>query len=159
LFHSGIRPAVDVGISVSRVGGHAQPEAMKQVAPKLRLDLALFRELQDFARLGTELDQASKLQLQRGQQMVEILKQKQFSPLSTAQQVISILAGSSHLLDDIETSSVTHFIKEMLDWLKLETPEYLEQIDRENKFDDKLMESLTEAIRAFKMIYKFSYGK
>jgi len=159
LFHSGIRPAVDVGISVSRVGGHAQPEAMKQVAPKLRLDLALFRELQDFARLGTEIDQASKLQLQRGQQMVEILKQKRFSPLSTAQQVISILAGSSHLLDDIETSSVTHFIEEMLEWLKLETPEYFEQIDKENKFNDELMASLTEAIRAFKMIYKFSYGK
>ncbi len=159
LFHSGIRPAVDVGISVSRVGGHAQPEAMKQVAPKLRLDLALFRELQNFAQLGTELDQASKLQLQRGQQMVEILKQKRFSPLSTAQQVISILAGSSHLLDDIETSSVTHFIEEMLEWLKLETPEYLEQIDKENKFNDELMASLTEAIRAFKMIYKFSYGK
>ena len=159
LFLSGVRPAVDVGISVSRVGGHAQPDAMQKVAPKLRLELAAFRELQDFARLGTELDSAAQAQLERGKRMVEILKQKQFSPLGSAQQVISILAGSSGLIDDVGVSDVGQFIEEMLDWLRLEANEYIEQIDATGKLSDDLEEDLTEAIKAFKTIYKFSHGK
>ena len=117
LFLAGVRPAVDVGISVSRVGGDAQPAAMKKVAPKLRLDLAVFRELQDFARLGTELDPAAQAQLDRGCRIVEVLKQSQFSPLSVGEQVVSILAGSAGLLDDIEVETVSHFINEMLSWM------------------------------------------
>ncbi len=158
LFLAGIRPAVDVGISVSRVGGDAQPEAMKQVAPKLRLDLAAYRELQDFARLGTELDPAAQKQLDRGNRMVEVLKQRQFSPMTVGEQVISILAGSSGKLDDIDVKNVTHFIDELLEWIKLEAPDYIEQINEKNCYDDKLAEDLLEAIEAYKMVYKFSFG-
>jgi F-type H+-transporting ATPase subunit alpha len=159
LFLAGVRPAVDVGISVSRVGGDAQPESMKKVAPKLRLDLATFRELQDFARLGTELEPAAQAQLERGKRMVEVLKQKQFSPLTSAQQVVSIFVGSSGLIDDIEAESAGHFVEEFLNWLKLEASEYIEDIEKTSAFTDELGESLKEAVDAFKTIYKFSYGK
>jgi len=159
LFLSGVRPAVDVGISDSRVGGYAQAEAMQKVAPKLRLELAAFRELQDFARLGTELDPAAQRQLDRGYRMVEILKQKQFSPLSVAEQVISILTGSAGLVDDIEVSDVSHFIEEMLAWMKLEADEYIEELNDKGRLSDELEKRLIEAIETFKTIYKFSYGK
>ena len=159
LFLAGVRPAVDVGISVSRVGGDAQPAAMKKVAPKLRLDLAMFRELQDFARLGTELDPSAQAQLDRGYRMVEILKQKQYAPLSAGQQVISIMAGSRGLLDDLEVATASHFIEELLSWIKLEADEYVEQINETGELDDELIEKLIDAINAFKMIYKFSFGK
>jgi len=155
---AGVRPAIDVGISVSRVGGDAQPQAMKKVAPKLRLDLAAFRELQDFARLGTELDEAAQRQLNRGQRMVEILKQKQFSPLTVGEEVVSILAGSSGALDDLDVSRVGHFIDELLTWMKLEAPEYLENIDRTGQLTDAQIEELKETIQTFKLIYKFSFG-
>ena len=158
LFLAGVRPAIDVGISVSRVGGDAQPQAMKKVAPKLRLDLAAFRELQDFARLGTELDEAAQRQLNRGQRMVEILKQKQFSPLTVGEEVVSILAGSSGALDDLDVSRVGHFIDELLTWMKLEAPEYLENIDRTGQLTDAQIEELKETIQTFKLIYKFSFG-
>jgi len=158
LFLSGVRPAIDVGISVSRVGGHAQPEAMKKVAPKLRLDLAAFRELQDFARLGTELDPAAQKQLDLGCRMVEVLKQKQFAPLSVGQQVISILAGSAGLLEDIDVSKVSHFIEELLSWIKLEAPEYIDAIDETGELSDELIENIKEAIYAFKTLYRFSFG-
>ncbi len=158
LFLSGVRPAVDVGISVSRVGGDAQPDAMKKVAPKLRLDLAVYRELQDFARLGTELDPAAQAQLDRGARMVETLKQNQFKPQNVAEQVVSILAGSSGALDDIAAGRVTHFLGEMLEWMKLEAPEYLDAVQQEGGFDDEMVDALKEAIEAYKMIYRFSYG-
>ncbi len=158
LFLSGVRPAVDVGISVSRVGGDAQPGAMKKVAPKLRLDLALFREMQAFAQMGTELDPAAQAQLDRGKRMVEILKQKQFSPLSVSEQVISILAGSAGLVDEIEVSEVGHFINELLAWLKLEAAEYLEELDEKGEITDELVENIEEAIKAYITIYKFSFG-
>jgi len=158
LFLSGVRPAVDVGISVSRVGGDAQPGAMKKVAPKLRLDLALFREMQAFAQMGTELDPAAQAQLDRGKRMVEILKQKQFSPLSVSEQVISILAGSAGLVDEIEVSEVGHFIDELLAWLKLEAAEYLEELDEKGEITDELVENIKEAIKAYITIYKFSFG-
>ena len=159
LFLSGVRPAVDVGISVSRVGGYAQPEAMAKVAPKLRLELAVFRELQDFARLGTELDKTVRKQLELGRRMVEILKQKQFSPLRVGRQVISILAGSAGLIDDIEVSDTNLFVNELLAWLRLEANEYIEEINKTGQLSDELEAKITEAIGAFKMIYKFSHGK
>jgi len=158
LFLAGVRPAIDVGISVSRVGGHAQPKAMKKVAPKLRLDLAAFRELQDFARLGTELDDAAQRQLDRGYRMVEILKQKQFSPMGVAGEVLSILAGSSGVLDDIEASRVNHFMDELIVWMQLEVPEYLETIEKVGDIDADLMTGLNDAIETYKTIYKFSFG-
>ena len=130
LFLAGVRPAINVGISVSRVGGAAQPKAMKKVAPKLRLDLASFRELQDFARLGTELDETAQKQLDRGNRMVEILKQKQFAPMNTSEEVLSILAGSSGVLDDVDVHRVNHFMDELILWMKLEAPEYLDSIEQ-----------------------------
>jgi F-type H+-transporting ATPase subunit alpha len=158
LFLAGVRPAVDVGISVSRVGGAAQPQAMKKVAPKLRLDLASFRELQDFARLGTDLDEAAQKQLDRGYRMVEVLKQKQYSPMSVAEEVISILAGSSGSLDDIEATRVNHFLDEFLLWLRLEAPEYLDQLSKTGQLDDDFMSALNDAVGAYKTMYKFSFG-
>ena len=158
LFLAGVRPAIDVGISVSRVGGDAQPKAMKKVAPKLRLDLAAFRELQDFARLGTELDEAAQRQLDRGYRMVEILKQKQFSPMGVPGEVLSILAGSSGVLDDIEASRVNHFMEELILWMQLEAPEYLETVEKVGDIDAALMSGLNEAIETYKTIYKFSFG-
>lgn len=158
LFLAGVRPAIDVGISVSRVGGNAQPKAMKKVAPKLRLDLAAFRELQDFARLGTELDDAAQKQLDRGYRMVEILKQKQFAPMSVAQEVISILAGSAGVLDDIDVHRVNHFMDELVSWMEIEAPDYLEMIEQVGDIDENLMTGLKEAVEAYKTLYRFSFG-
>ncbi|MCK4998325.1 MAG: F0F1 ATP synthase subunit alpha, partial [Anaerohalosphaera sp.] len=158
LFLAGVRPAVDVGISVSRVGGDAQPPAMKKVAPKLRLDLAIFRELQDFARLGTDLDPAAQTQLDRGYRMVEVLKQRQFAPLSVGEQIVSLLAGSSSVLDDIAVSSVSHFMEELLLWMKLEASEYIDQVNETKDLTDEMKESVIAAIEAYKMIYRFSFG-
>jgi F-type H+-transporting ATPase subunit alpha len=158
LFLAGVRPAVDVGISVSRVGGDAQPKAMKKVAPKLRLDLAAFRELQDFARLGTELDESAQKQLDRGYRMVEILKQNQYSPMETAKEVMSILAGSSGVLDDIEVGRINHFLVELLGWMEIEAPEYLQTIRDTGDIEADLMKSMTDAIEAYKTIYRFSFG-
>ena len=158
LFLAGVRPAVDVGISVSRVGGHAQPAAMKKVAPKLRLELAQFRELQDFARLGTELDPAAQAQLDRGYRMVELLKQRQFSPLSVGEQVLNILAGSSGALDDIHVEMVAHFVHEMSGWFSLEAPEYVEKLNQGVEMTDDFINDLKEALEAYKTMYKLSYG-
>jgi F-type H+-transporting ATPase subunit alpha len=158
LFLSGVRPAIDVGISVSRVGGAAQPKAMKKVAPKLRLDLAAFRELQDFARLGTELDETAQKQLDRGYRMVEVLKQKQFAPMGVAEEVLSILAGSSGVLDDVAVNRVNHFMDELLSWMQIEAPDYLETVMKKGDIDEALMTGLTEAVEAYKTIYRFSFG-
>ncbi|MBL7214347.1 MAG: F0F1 ATP synthase subunit alpha [Phycisphaerae bacterium] len=158
LFLYGVKPAIDVGISVSRVGGHAQPKAMKKVASRLRLELALFRELQDFTRLGTELDETAQKQLVRGLRMVEILKQRQFAPMEMAEEVISIMAGSSGVLDDIDIHRVNHFVEELISWMKLEAPEYLQVIDETGDIDENLMEGLKDAIEAYKTIYRFSFG-
>jgi F-type H+-transporting ATPase subunit alpha len=158
LFLAGVRPAIDVGISVSRVGGNAQPKAMKKVAPKLRLDLAAFRELQDFARLGTELDEAAQRQLDRGYRMVEILKQAQYCPMSLSKEVISIMAGSSGVLDDIDVHRVNHFMDELVSWMELEAPDYLEIIEQTKDINEELMEGLKDAIEAYKTIYRFSFG-
>ncbi|MGE4285545.1 MAG: F0F1 ATP synthase subunit alpha [Phycisphaerae bacterium] len=158
LFLAGIRPAIDVGISVSRVGGNAQVPAMKKVAGRLRLDLASFRELEDFARLGTDLDSFSQAQLDRGYRMVELLKQPQFSPMSVAAQVISIFAGSKGALDDVEVENVTAFLRDMLAWIRLEAGEYFEEIETTGKISDELSEGLLSVIDMYKNIYKFSFG-
>jgi len=154
LFHAGIRPAVDVGISVSRVGGNAQVEAMRKVASKLRLDLASFRELENFARLGTELDPTSQLQLDRGSRMVELLKQPQFSPMPVGEQVITIYMGSSGLLDDVPIKAASSFGTEFLQWLSKEHPQYAEEITRTGKFDDRLAKQIAEAMNSFKNLKK-----
>jgi F-type H+-transporting ATPase subunit alpha len=156
LFYAGVRPAVDVGISVSRVGGDAQIEAMKKVAGKLRLDLASFRELQDFARLGTELDPAAQAQLDRGYRMVELLKQPQYRPLTGGEQVITIFSGSSGLLDDVPVEAVGRFATELLTWLRADKPEYINEINTTKKLSDELTKKLTDAITAFKGIFKIT---
>ncbi len=159
LFHAGVRPAVDVGISVSRVGGNAQVPAMKKVAGKLRLDLAAFRELQDFARLGTELDPAAQAQLDRGYRMVEVLKQKQFSPMTTAEQIVGIFAGSTGLLDDIAVADVSGFLDGLLTCLKTENADILNQIDLTGQLNDDLAGRLSAEIGRYKKeIFKSSSG-
>ena len=115
LFSAGVRPAINVGISVSRVGGNAQIKAMKEVAGSLRLDLAAFRELEAFAQLGTDLDAASQKQLDRGSRMVELLKQGQYMPFDVIDQCISIFAGSKGILDDIDLDKVLQFERALLD--------------------------------------------
>ena len=136
LFFAGVRPAVDVGISVSRVGGKAQTGAMKKVAGGLRLDLAAFRELEAFAQLGTELDKATQQQLDRGYRMVELLKQPQYQPLHFADQVMSIYAGSEGYLDDVPIKEVSRFEKEFLQFVALEKPTIRERLVKEKKLSD-----------------------
>ena len=150
LFHAGIRPAIDVGISVSRVGGNAQVEAMKKVASKLRLDLAAFRELQDFARMGTELDSTAQAQLDRGNRMVELLKQPQFSPMTVGEQVITIFAGASGQLDDVPVNEVSQFMALLLQHLMVQHREYIDEINKTGKFGDELAGKVTAAIKTYK---------
>jgi F-type H+-transporting ATPase subunit alpha len=150
LFLSGIRPAMDVGTSVSRVGGNAQVDAMKKVAGKLRLDLASFKELQNFARLGTELDASTQRQLDRGSRMVELLKQPQFAPMSVGDQVITIFVGISGILDDVPINAVAKFVNDFLKWLSTEHPEYSGEITKTGKFSDAIANLLTEALKTFK---------
>ena len=146
LFFAGVRPAVDVGISVSRVGGNAQIKAMKSIAGSLRLDLASFRELEAFAQLGTDLDTASQRQLDRGQRMVELLKQAQYSPLKVEEQVVSIFAGTQGLLDPIEVAQVPTFETSMLDHFRDEFPEVLDEIREKQVISEELGEQITKII-------------
>ncbi len=150
LFHAGIRPAIDVGISVSRVGGDAQVEAMKKVAGKLRLDLASFRELQNFARMGTDLDPASQAQLDKGTRMVELLKQPQFSPQPVGEQVITIYIGSAGLLDDVPVEQVTAFAAGFLAWLRKEHADIIEQIHQTKKFPEDQAQKVATALKQYK---------
>jgi F-type H+-transporting ATPase subunit alpha len=136
LFASGIRPAVDVGISVSRVGGNAQIKAMKKYAGSLRLDLAQFRELEAFAQLGTELDPATQRQLDRGQRLVEVLKQDQYEPMPVAEQVAIIYAGTQGYLDKIPVSEVRKFEKEFLKFMREAHPELLDGISSTGELKD-----------------------
>jgi len=154
LFHAGVRPAIDVGVSVSRVGGDAQVPAMKKVAAKLRIDLAAYYELQDFARLGTELDRASQRRLERGNRMVELLKQPQFAPMSVGEQVVTILAGSSGLLDDVAVEEISGFATDMLRWMNERHPDLVGEIDKTGKLSDELSGKITESIKEYKGVYK-----
>src|SRR5438034_7541237 len=128
LFKSGVRPAVDVGISVSRVGGNAQIKAMKAVAGTLKIDLAQFRELEAFASFGSELDKVSQAQLDRGYRLTELLKQPQRSPLPVEEQVVSIFAGTRGFIDDIPTSDVRRFEAELLEYFRSQQPDVLKEI-------------------------------
>jgi F-type H+-transporting ATPase subunit alpha len=150
LFHSGIRPAVDVGTSVSRVGGNAQVNAMKKVASKLRLDLASFWELQSFSRLGTELDAATQARLDRGSRMVELLKQPQFAPMDVARQVITIFSGINGLVDDVPVNSVSQFMDDFLKWLTEEHNDYIDEINNSKELNDELTAKLTAAMNDYK---------
>lgn len=156
LFFAGIRPAMNVGISVSRVGGAAQVKAMKNVAGGLRLDLAAFRELEAFAQLGTDLDAATQSQLDRGYRMVELLKQPQYEPRSVADQVISIYAGTRGLMDSVPIDKVAEFEKAMLDYLRRDHTDLYDQVADSSSFgkeDDELSGQVTDAVNAFKKTY------
>ncbi len=150
LFHSGIRPAVNVGLSVSRVGGSAQIKAMRQVAGTLRLDLAQFRELAAFAQFGSDLDKATQAQLNRGQRLTEILKQDQYVPLPVAKQVAIVFAGTKGLLDDMEVSSLGAFEKALFNFLDTSKPELLTGIAEKKILDDDLTAELEAAIKEAK---------
>jgi F-type H+-transporting ATPase subunit alpha len=146
LFYGGIRPAVNVGLSVSRVGGSAQVRAMRQVAGKLRLDLAQYRELAAFAQFGSDLDRATQLQLARGQRMVEILKQGQYQPLPVEKQVAIIFAGTQGLLDDLPVEHVRAFEEFFYGWLERKQPQILGEIRDKKEVSDTLRDVLTKAV-------------
>jgi F-type H+-transporting ATPase subunit alpha len=154
LFFSGIRPAMNVGISVSRVGGAAQIKAMKKVAGGLRLDLASFRELEAFAQLGTELDPATQARLDRGYRMVELLKQAQYQPMSVAEQVVSIYAGTRGHLDDVPVAKVREFEQGLLDFIRNRSPELLEKIVQVGDLTSEIEEAIKGAISGFKATFR-----
>jgi F-type H+-transporting ATPase subunit alpha len=150
LFHSGIRPAVNVGISVSRVGGSAQIKAMRQVAGKLRLDLAQYNELAAFAQFGSDLDKTSTEQLNRGQRMVELLKQDQYSPMPAHEQVAVLFAGTRGYIDDVELEKVRPFESGLLKFLRDSYANLLKDIEEKKQLDPELEKRLGDAIADFK---------
>ena len=154
LFFSGVRPAINVGISVSRVGGNAQIKGMKQIAGSLRLDLAAFRELEAFAQLGTELDKATQAQLDRGVRMVELLKQPQYVPFNVVDQVISIYAGSKGYLDDVEPARVPEFENAMREFFTTTGKPAWDALNESKKLDDATTAKLDEALTTFKGQWK-----
>jgi F-type H+-transporting ATPase subunit alpha len=149
LFFAGVRPAIDVGISVSRVGGKAQIPAMKQIAGSLRLDLAAFRELEAFAQLGTELDKATQSQLDRGYRMVEVLKQPQYKPMHVADQVMAIFAGTRGYLDKIDRRQVLAWEQQFLTFMREQRPEVRNALIKERKLSKDLEQQLVAAVEAF----------
>lgn len=149
LFYQGQRPAVDVGISVSRVGGSAQIKAMKQVAGSLRLDLASYRELQSFAQFGSDLDKATQDQLNRGARMTELLKQGRYVPMDVEDQVIVIFAGNEGFLDDLEINQVLDFKAGLVDYMQAVQPQLRSRVKSEGKLSDELQEELKVAIKSY----------
>ncbi|MBW3573888.1 MAG: F0F1 ATP synthase subunit alpha, partial [Actinobacteria bacterium] len=137
LFFSGVRPAINVGISVSRVGGNAQIKAMKQVAGRLRLDLAQYRELEAFAEFGSDLDKASQAQLDRGYRLTELLKQGLNSPMAVEEQVVSLYAGTRGFLDNVPVDDVGRFESELVEWFRSRHSDLLEAIASEGKISDE----------------------
>ncbi len=150
LFFSGVRPAINVGISVSRVGGAAQIKAMKKIAGSLRLDLAAYRELEAFAQLGTDLDKATKAQLDRGARMVELLKQPQYVPFNVVDQTISIFAGTKGFLDDVEITKVSAFEKAMHEYFQTSGKAIWDQLNNDLAINDELGTKLVDALNNFK---------
>jgi len=150
LFNSGIRPAVNVGLSVSRVGGNAQIKAMRQVAGTLKLELAQYRELAAFAQFGSDLDKATQAQLNRGQRLVEILKQGQYSPLPFEKQIAIIFAGTSGFLDDLPVEQLREFESEMYRYLDTMNPGVLKAIAEKKTLDDQIKAELSKTIKEFK---------
>ena len=150
LFNSGVRPAIDVGISVSRVGGNAQIKAMKSIAGMLRLDLAQFRELEAFSKFGSDLDKTTQQQLTRGRVMVEILKQNQYSPMLVEEQVAIIYAGINGYMDDIALEKVGDFEKGLLEYLDANSQDLLDAIRTSGKLKEKSEDSLKKSIENFK---------
>ncbi len=154
LFYAGVRPAVNVGLSVSRVGGAAQTKAMKQVAGTLRLDLAQFRELAAFAQFGSDLDKATLAQIERGKRMVELLKQGQYVPMTMAEQILVLYAGTQGFLDDVAVDKVREFETGLLSHVKSQNQDVLNEIAEKKALDEALKEKLNSAIEAFKSTFQ-----
>ncbi len=150
LFNSGIRPAINVGLSVSRVGGNAQIKAMRQVSGTLRLDLAQYRELAAFAQFGSELDKATQAQLARGQRLVQLLKQDQFVPMSVEKQVVVLFAGSSGYIDDVPVNDVPRFEHDLLVFVEAHSGTLLAKIATKKALDDEIREELKKTLNEFK---------
>ena len=155
-FYSGIRPAIDVGLSVSRVGGSAQIKAMKQIAGRMRLDLAQYRELAAFAQFGSDLDKTTKEQLDRGVRMVETLKQAQYSPLKVDEQILVIYTAVRGFLSDIPVNQVVNFQRDFLKFMNSNHPEIGQTIIEKQKLDDALETSINNAIEEFKSTYSYN---
>jgi F-type H+-transporting ATPase subunit alpha len=156
LFYAGIRPAINVGLSVSRVGGSAQIKTMKQVAGTLRLDLAQYREMAAFSQFGSELDKATQAQLSRGVRMVELLKQGQYRPMSVADQVLSIYAGTNGFVDDVPVNKVRQFEDDLLHYITQSHPQVKKDLATKGKIDEAFGNELKQIIGAFKQ--KMGYG-
>ncbi|MCK4275109.1 MAG: F0F1 ATP synthase subunit alpha, partial [Phycisphaerae bacterium] len=150
LFYSGVRPAINVGVSVSRVGGNAQVKAMKQVAGTLRLDLAQYREVAAFAQFGSELDKVTQRQLKRGERMVEVLKQDQYVSLPTEKQVLIVFSGVNGFLDDVEVKEIKRFERELLRFMDSERPEVLKALKEKKEMSEELEADLKRSIEEFK---------
>ena len=159
LFNANIRPAINVGLSVSRVGGSAQIKAMRSVAGTLRLDLAQYRELAAFAQFGSDLDKASQAQLNRGKRWVEVLKQGPYSPIPVEKQVSIIFAGSQGFLDDIAVEDIRRFEHDLYEFLDNSKPEVLEMIRDKKQLDDDLKKRLSDAIKEFKQGFQKSQSQ
>lgn len=159
LFNAGQRPALNVGISVSRVGGSAQHKAMKQVSGRLRLDLAQYRELEAFAAFGSDLDAASKASLERGKRLVELLKQGQYQPMPVEEQVISVWAKTTGKMDDVPVNDIRRFESELLEHLRRERKDLLTSIADGGKMSDDTLSSIADAITGFKRQFETSDGK
>jgi F-type H+-transporting ATPase subunit alpha len=149
LFHQGIRPAINVGNSVSRVGGSAQVRAMRQVAGTLRIDLAQFRELEAFAQFGSDLDKATQNQLNRGRRLVEILKQPQYQPLSVEKQVLILFAGANGYLDGIKESDVAAYEQKLYEFFEVRHAAVIQMLSEQKKMDDELKATITQAVEEF----------
>jgi F-type H+-transporting ATPase subunit alpha len=157
LFYAGIRPAINTGLSVSRVGGAAQIKAMRQVAGGLRLDMANFRSLAAFAQFGTsDLDATTRHQIERGQRMTEVLKQRQYNPLPVQEQVAILWAGSAGYIDKLAVDQVSRFEREYLEFLRTSHSDLLERIATEKALSDELIASLSKATEAFLSTNDFS---
>ncbi|MEL0126734.1 MAG: F0F1 ATP synthase subunit alpha [Actinomycetota bacterium] len=159
LFNSGVRPAINVGISVSRVGGSAQPKAMKKVAGQLRLNLAQFRELEAFAAFGSDLDAASKAHLERGSRLVELLKQAQYEPQAMEREVVSVWAGTTGRLDDVPVEDIRRFDAEFLDYVERNKAEILDAIRSTSDLSDDTVSVLETTIEEFKRQFSTSSGQ
>jgi F-type H+-transporting ATPase subunit alpha len=159
LFNAGIRPAINVGTSVSRVGGNAQVKAMKSTAGRLRIDLAQFRDLEAFAAFSSDLDKASKAQLERGQRLVEVLKQPQYSPMAVERQVVSIWAGTNGYLDEFPASDVRRFEAELLEFVERNHPGVYDKLRETGKLDDELSAQLKQAVEDFVGRFRPSSGE
>jgi F-type H+-transporting ATPase subunit alpha len=158
LFHAGIRPAIHVGNSVSRVGGNAQIKAMKQVAGTLRLELAQYRELAAFAQFGSDLDKATQAQLARGERLTEILKQNQYQPLDVVQQVVCIFAGTQGLMDNLKIEELSTFQSELLRFMDSSKKPIIQKIWDQKALSDVLRSELLQALKEFKEKYLAARG-